>query len=367
MFKSNRNMEGLPNIEPFEKKYNELDMQMSASDFYSDQRKAASISREHQKLHELLEQYSRLKKILQDINNSKEMLLDNSIDPELKDLAEEEISDNEKQIEKLKHDILVSMIPPDETDSRNTVVEIRAGTGGDEASLFAGDLFRMYSRYAETRGWKVEIMSASESEAGGFKEIICLISGTDVYKNLKFESGVHRVQRVPVTEASGRIHTSAATVAVLPEAEEVDIEIAPEDLEISVCRASGPGGQGVNTTDSAVQILHKPTGMQVYCADERSQIKNKAKALKVLRSRLLQQKEEEERSKYAETRKNQVGSGDRSERIRTYNFPQSRITDHRIGLTLHNLTQAMEGDIEELISALIEADHKSKIDALLEQ
>lgn len=358
-------MEGLPHIEPFEKRYHDLDSQMAASDFYSDQRHAAAVSREHQKLHDLLDEYKNLQKILKNIDESKELLEDDSADESLKELAREDIANGEEQVSTIKHKILVAMLPPEESDSRNTVIEIRAGTGGDEASLFAGDLFRMYTRYAEIKGWKVEIMSSSESEAGGYKEIICLISGNEVYKNLKFESGVHRVQRIPVTESNGRIHTSAATVAVLPEAEEVDIQIAPEDLEISICRASGPGGQGVNTTDSAVKLLHKPTGMQVYCADERSQIKNKAKAMKVLRSRLLQKKEEEERSKYAEFRKNQIGSGDRSERIRTYNFPQSRITDHRIGLTLHNLTQALEGEIDELIDALIQADYQNKIDNLL--
>ena len=358
-------MEGLPNIAPFEKKYHDLANQMAACDFYSDQRRAAAVSREHQKLHDLLSEYKNLQKILKDIEESKELIQNNSTDESLKELAREEIADCEGQVATLKHKILVAMLPPEESDSRNTVVEIRAGTGGDEASLFAGDLFRMYTRYAEIKGWKVEIMSSSESEAGGYKEVICLISGNEVYKNLKFESGVHRVQRIPVTEANGRIHTSAATVAVLPEAEEIDIQIATEDLEISICRASGPGGQGVNTTDSAVKLLHKPTGIQVYCADERSQIKNKAKAMKVLRSRLLQKKEEEEHSKYAEFRKNQIGSGDRSERIRTYNFPQSRITDHRIGLTLHNLPQALEGDIDELIESLLQADYQNKIDNLL--
>ena len=263
--------------------------------------------------------------------------------------------------------MLLLMIPPDASDSRNTVFEIRAGTGGEEASLFAADLYRMYTRYAESKGWKIEVMSTSPSDTGGFKEVIFLISGEDVYKYLKFESGVHRVQRIPVTEANGRIHTSAATVAVLPEAEEVDISIAPEDLEISVCRASGPGGQGVNTTDSAVQVFHKPSGMMIYCADERSQQKNKIKALKVLRSRLLKQKEDEERAKYAQNRKEQVGSGDRSERIRTYNFPQNRLTDHRIGLTLYSLPQIMEGDLQEVIDALQKADYDSKIAGLGEK
>ena len=295
------------------------------------------------------------------------MLADDSIDDELKELAKEELESGTKNFEKIRHDMLLLMIPPDASDSRNTVFEIRAGTGGEEASLFAADLYRMYTRYAESKGWKIEVMSTSPSDTGGFKEVIFLISGEDVYKYLKFESGVHRVQRIPVTEANGRIHTSAATVAVLPEAEEVDISIAPEDLEISVCRASGPGGQGVNTTDSAVQVFHKPSGMMIYCADERSQQKNKIKALKVLRSRLLKQKEDEERAKYAQNRKEQVGSGDRSERIRTYNFPQNRLTDHRIGLTLYSLPQIMEGDLQEVIDALQKADYDSKIAGLGEK
>ena len=253
----------------------------------------------------------------------------------------------------------------DPTDSRNTVVEIRAGTGGDEASLFAADLYRMYCRYADMRGWKVENLSSSESPAGGFKEICFLLSGEDVYRYMKYESGTHRVQRVPATEANGRIHTSAATVAVLPEAEEVDIQIDPADIEISIARASGPGGQGVNTTDSAVQILHKPTGMIVKCADERSQLKNKTKAMKVLRSRLLEHKQQEEHDKYAQSRREQIGTGDRSERIRTYNFPQSRMTDHRIGLTLHSLPQIMDGEIEEMIRSLEDADYAARIQALI--
>ncbi len=360
-------MNDLPNIEPFKKRYDELSELMAAPDFYSDQRKVTSISREHQKLATLIEKTESLQKLFNELEESQKLLNDSTIDPELYELAFQDVESKTAQIESIKHAIILLMLPPDSSDSRNTVFEIRAGTGGDEASLFAADLFRMYCKFAESRGWKIELMSSSPSETGGFKEIIFLISGDEVYKFLKFESGVHRVQRVPITEANGRIHTSAATVAVLPEAEEVDIQIAPEDLEVSVCRASGPGGQGVNTTDSAVQILHKPTGMQVYCADERSQQKNKIKALKVLRSRLLQQKEEEERAKYAANRRDQIGSGDRSERIRTYNFPQNRLTDHRIGLTLHNLPQIMEGDIDELIGALQQANYEQKLQEFAEQ
>ena len=257
------------------------------------------------------------------------------------------------------------MVPPDSSDSRNSVMEIRGGAGGDEANIFAGDLFRMYSRYAEKMNWRVELMSSSAAETGGFREIIFKITGENVYKHLKFESGVHRVQRVPVTETQGRIHTSTATVAVLPEAEEVDIEINPQDLEISTMRASGAGGQHVNTTDSAVQLVHKPTGVTVYCADERSQHKNKAKAMTVLRSRLLKAKEEEEHAKYAAERKGQIGTGDRSERIRTYNFPQGRLTDHRIG-TNFPLLGIVEGNLESLIEALHNVDYEARIENLVQ-
>ena len=357
----------IPNISGFKERLQEIEVKMKSPDFYSDRRSSAAISKEHQKIMSLIEKEKQIIKLINDISSAEQMLADDSIDDELKELAKEELESGENDFEKIRHDMLLLMIPPDASDSRNTVFEIRAGTGGEEASLFAADLYRMYTRYAESKGWKIEVMSTSPSDTGGFKEVIFLISGEDVYKYLKFESGVHRVQRIPVTEANGRIHTSAATVAVLPEAEEVDISIAPEDLEISVCRASGPGGQGVNTTDSAVQVFHKPSGMMIYCADERSQQKNKIKALKVLRSRLLKQKEDEERAKYAQNRKEQVGSGDRSERIRTYNFPQNRLTDHRIGLTLYSLPQIMEGDLQEVIDALQKADYDSKIAGLGEK
>ncbi|MDR1255581.1 MAG: peptide chain release factor 1 [Puniceicoccales bacterium] len=360
-------MDKLPDITSFRARYDELGALMSAPDFYADQRRATAISREHQKLASLIEKAEHFSKLNAEVDDAEQMLADEGIDSELRTLAHDEIAEKSVQLSTIQREIMLLMLPPDQSDSRNTVFEIRAGTGGEEAALFAGDLFRMYSRFAESRGWIAELMSSSVSETGGFREVIFLISGEDVYKSLKFESGVHRVQRVPTTEANGRIHTSAATVAVLPEAEEVDVQISPEDLEIFVCRASGPGGQGVNTTDSAVQILHKPSGMQVYCADERSQQKNKIKALKVLRARLLQKKEEEERAKYAATRKGQIGSGDRSERIRTYNFPQNRLTDHRIGLTLHNLPQIMDGEIGELIGALQRADYEAKVGELLKK
>ena len=339
---------------------------MAAPDFFNDRRRAATLSREHQKLGELIELYERFEQCGRQIEENRALVKDAATEDELKEMAGLELPELEARAEALKEKILFAMIPPEETDSRNTIMEIRAGAGGDEASLFAGDLYRMYCRHAELKGWKVETLSMSESECGGFKEVIFHISGEEVYKSLKFESGVHRVQRVPVTEAGGRIHTSTVTVAVLPEAEEVDVEINPEDLEITTTRASGAGGQHVNTTDSAVQILYKPTGMIVHCADERSQHKNRAKAMTVLRSRLLQAKEDEERAKYAANRKNQVGTGDRSERIRTYNFPQSRLTDHRIGLTLHNLNEVVEGNLDEVIAALQNADYGAKLQSLVE-
>jgi peptide chain release factor 1 len=256
------------------------------------------------------------------------------------------------------------LIPPNPTDSRNTIVEIRAGAGGSESALFAADLYRMYTRYAEARGWKVETMDSNSSDLGGFKEVVFQINGQDVYKRLKHESGVHRVQRVPATEAQGRIHTSTATVAVLPEAEEVDVEIKPDEIEVTVCRASGKGGQGVNTTDSAVQIHHKASGLIVRIADERSQIKNRAKAMTVLRSRLLERKIAEENAKYAANRKSQVGTGERNEKIRTYNFPQNRVTDHRIEVTLYNLANFIEGDLDPLIDPLMTNEMEEKLKAL---
>ena len=359
-------MPTLPDLARFADRLAALDREMAEPDFHRDARKAADVAREHQKLTRMLALKGQFVVAEKHLAENRELVADASADAELRELAEVEIPELEERLESLYEEILESMLPPEPSDSRNTIMEIRAGTGGDEASLFAGDLFRMYARYAEQRGWKMEVLSSSESEVGGFKEIIFLITGESVYRDLKWESGVHRVQRVPVTEAGGRIHTSAATVAVLPEAEEVDVQIDPSELEITVARASGPGGQGVNTTDSAVQILHKPTGMIVKCADERSQLKNKTKAMKVLRSRLLEQKEREEREKYAANRKSQVGSGDRSERIRTYNFPQGRMTDHRINLTLYSLEEFIDGNLTPAIEALQEANKRGRIEALLQ-
>jgi peptide chain release factor 1 len=303
-------------------------------------------------------------KVERDLADNRKLLASEAEGSELAQMAREEVARLEPEEKRLALEVQVGILPPDPTDSRNTIIEIRAGAGGSESALFAADLYRMYMRYAEGRGWKVESMDSNPSDLGGFKEVIFNVTGTDVYKRLKYESGVHRVQRVPATEAQGRIHTSTCTVAVLPEAQEVDIEIKPDELEVTVCRASGKGGQGVNTTDSAVQIHHKPSGLIVRIADERSQIKNRAKAMTVLRSRLLERKIAEENAKYAAQRKDQVGTGERSEKIRTYNFPQNRVTDHRIELTLYNLANVIEGDIDPLVDPLMAHDIEEKLKAL---
>jgi peptide chain release factor 1 len=357
----------LPDITPFRRRLDELDAQMRSPSFYTNARAAAEVTREHQRLGALLTDQAALQKAHADIAEMRTLLRDSSGDAELRELAEAELPALEARSAELHASVLRQMIPPEPTDSRNTVVEIRAGTGGEEAALFAATLTRMYQRYCDTRRWTIEPMGSSLSERGGFREISFLVRGQDVYKQLKFESGVHRVQRIPSTEANGRIHTSTVTVAVLPEAEEVDVQIDPQDLEITVQRASGPGGQGVNTTDSAVRIIHKPTGLMVFCADGRSQIKNKASAMSVLRARLLQKKQDDEAAKYAAQRKGQIGTGDRSERIRTYNFPQNRLTDHRIGLTLYSLPQIVEGEIAPVIESLQKADLERKLAELTGQ
>jgi len=360
-------MDTLPDIAPFQQRLDELNAQMAAPSFYANPRRAAEVTREQQKLAQLIAGHQAFEKLGREIAEAETLARDPAGDPAFKELAAQELPGLERRRAVLQQAVLLAMIPPDPTDSRNTVMEIRAGTGGEEAALFAAELARLYQKYSDAHGWKIEPMGSSVSERGGFKEVSFLISGQDVYRQLKFESGVHRVQRVPVTEASGRIHTSTVTVAVLPEAEEVDLHLDPQDLEITVQRASGPGGQGVNTTDSAVRVIHKPTGMIVFCADGRSQQKNKASALAVLRSRLLKLREDEERAKYAAQRRSQIGTGDRSERIRTYNFPQNRVTDHRIGFTLHNLPHVLEGEIDEIIVALQKADYEEKLAALTGQ
>jgi peptide chain release factor 1 len=354
-------MNVLPNLDRFRKRAAELEAELSNPAVFADQRRAGDLARELQRVRKLLNDADRWQALHKQIAENEQLAT--GTDPELAELAKTELETLRRDLDRADRDVQLGLVPPDPNDSRNTIVEIRGGTGGDEAALFGADLFRMYSHYADAQGWKIEIMDTSPSDRGGFKEIIFSVTGQDVYKKMRYESGVHRVQRVPETEAQGRIHTSTATVAVLPEAEEVDLQIKPEDLDISVCRAGGPGGQGVNTTDSAVRIVHKPTGVVVRCADERSQLKNKNKALRVLRSRLLAHKQEQEQAKMTATRRDQVGTGDRSEKIRTYNFPQNRVTDHRINLTIQNLPAIMEGDLEELLEALMTDDYNKRLAA----
>ncbi|MBU5638015.1 peptide chain release factor 1 [Geomonas sp. Red69] len=337
-------------IADLEVRFGELESLLSDPEVLANQVEFRKLSKEHSGLSELIAAYREYKKVLSDIEGNQELLKEP--DQEMREMAQAELESLEERREQLEAEIKVLLLPKDPNDDKSVVLEIRAGTGGDESALFAGDLFRMYSRFAETNRWKVEVISASESERGGFKEVIALVEGDGVFAKLKYESGTHRVQRVPETEAQGRIHTSACTVAVMPEAEDVDIDINPADLKIDVYRSSGAGGQHVNTTDSAVRITHLPTGTVVACQEERSQIKNRAKAMKVLKSRILDNIVMEQNAKMAADRKSQVGSGDRSERIRTYNFPQGRMTDHRIGLTLYRLDSIMAGDITEIADSL---------------
>ncbi len=356
-----------PHIERFGRRLAEVEAALSAPDAFANPAKAQELSREYSRLKELVATGREFLSVRRELSANRELLAGESQGSELAELAAEEVRRLEAEDARLTYEVQRGMLPPDPTDSRNTILEIRAGAGGAESALFAADLFRMYTRYAETRRWKVETMESSPSDLGGLKEVIFSVIGPDAYRRLKFESGVHRVQRVPATEAQGRIHTSTTTVAVLPEAEEVDVEIKPEDLDISVCRAGGHGGQGVNTTDSAVRIVHKPSGLEVRCQDERSQLKNKAKALKVLRSRLLERKIEEEKNKYDAQRSLQVGTGERSEKIRTYNFPQNRVTDHRIELTVYNLSQVIEGTLDEIIDPLLAHDLKERLAQIAKQ
>jgi peptide chain release factor 1 len=353
-----------PHIEKFRQRYAEVETLLSDPKAFANNQKFQELSREYGRLKDLVAVGQSYLKTERDLSENRALLASEPEGSELAVMARDEIARLEPEEKRLALAVQSGILPPDPTDSRNTIIEIRAGAGGSESALFAADLFRMYTRYAETNRWKVEPMDSNPSDLGGFKEVIFTVTGTDVYKRLKYESGVHRVQRVPATEAQGRIHTSTCTVAVLPEAQEVDIDIKQDELEVTVCRASGKGGQGVNTTDSAVQILHKPTGMIVRIADERSQIKNRAKAMTVLRSRLLERKIAEENAKYAAQRKDQVGTGERSEKIRTYNFPQNRITDHRIELTLYNLANVIEGDIDPLVDPLMAHDVEMKLKAL---
>jgi peptide chain release factor 1 len=347
------------NIDKFRKRVAELENELSNPAVYADQRRAGDLARELLRLKKLVADHDRWLLLQKQLVEAEQLATGS--DAELAELAKSELEPLRQESERVGRDVQIGLVPPDPNDSRNTIVEIRAGTGGEEAALFAADLYRMYTKFADSQKWKIEVMDASGSERGGFKEIVFSMLGQDVFKKMRYESGVHRVQRVPATEAQGRIHTSTASVAVLPEAEEVDVQIKPEELEISVCRASGPGGQGVNTTDSAVQIVHKPSGLIVRCADERSQLKNKAKAMRVLRSRLLAHKQEQEQARMSAERRSQIGSADRSEKIRTYNYPQNRVTDHRINLTIQNLPAIMEGELDDLIEALMTDDLNQRL------
>ena len=343
-------------------RFADVEKALSSPEVAGNPAKLRELSKIHADLGKICDKWAELQSAEENLAGALE--LRNDPDPDMAAMAELEVEQSRALREKLEHELQLLLLPGDPLDERNTVLEIRAGTGGEEAALFAHDLFRMYNRYAELRGWKVELLSSSESGMSGFKEVIFLITGDRVYSRMKFEAGTHRVQRVPETETQGRVHTSAATVAVLPEAEEVDIEIRNEDLRIDVFRSGGPGGQSVNTTDSAVRITHVPTGLVVSCQDEKSQLKNKSKAMKVLRSRLLEAEVARQQNEISGMRRKMVGSGDRSERIRTYNFPQNRLTDHRINLTLYSLDRIMEGDLDTVIDSLISEDQTQRLQSL---
>ena len=347
-----------PIIDKKRLRLDELESFMSHPNFYDDAKKAGEFMREHRTLQKLVTDWDAYQKTAAELAENREMAKGND---ELAEMAQAEIPVLEKRLADLETAVQMSILPPDPLEGRDVIMEIRAGTGGDEAAIFAGDLYRMYCRYADIRGWKVEPLESNPSAAGGFKEVVFKVGGEDVFRTLRFESGVHRVQRVPATEAQGRIHTSAATVAALPEAQEVDLEINPNDLRIEVSRSSGAGGQGVNTTDSAVQVMHIPTGTIVRCQDGRSQIKNKEKAITILRSRLLEKKQQEEAEKYSAHRRSLIGSGGREEKIRTYNYPQNRITDHRIDTTIYNLESFVDGKIDDIVDKLVLHDLNERL------
>jgi peptide chain release factor 1 len=342
----------LQELEDIREKYRQLTLSLSDPAFIHDPKKIKKVAKDRADLEPLVRKYEIYEKITKDIKESEEILADPNSDEELKSLAEEELKELRKRQDKIKEELWRLLLPKDPNDEKNVLLEIRAGAGGDEASLFAQDLFRMYSRHAEQQGWKMEVMSTSYSPIGGFKEIIINIRGDEVYSHLKYESGVHRVQRVPETEASGRIHTSTVTVAVLPEAEDVDVALNPKDLDIEAFGASGPGGQNVNRNYTAIRVTHRPSGLVVSCQDEKSQHRNKEKALRILRSRLMDIAQREQQKRIAQDRRSQVGTGERSEKIRTYNFPQSRVTDHRLNLSLHRLEDVLNGNLDEFINAL---------------
>ncbi|WP_027407113.1 peptide chain release factor 1 [Anaerovibrio sp. RM50] len=351
----------LDKLQAVENKFLELESLISDPSVLEDMNKWQHYNREHSSMQPIIEAYREYKTVCQGIEDNKEMLSDGIDDDEFRHMVEDELADFRKRKEELDQELPIMLLPKDPNDDKNVIVEIRGGVGGEEAALFAGDLFRMYSRYAESQGWKINIMDANATEIGGFKEVSFAVEGYGAYSKLKYESGTHRVQRVPVTESGGRIHTSAVTVAVLPEADEVDVDIRNEDLRIDTYRAGGAGGQYVNKTESAIRITHLPTGIVVQCQDEKSQLKNKEKAMRVLRARVLEQAQQEQDDTIAADRKSQVGSGDRSERIRTYNFPQGRVTDHRIGLTLHKLDAVMDGQLDEILNGLITADQAERM------
>ena len=352
-------MHYLEKLAEIEAKYEELTVQLSRAEVLSDPALFQKTAKARADLTEIVEKFREWKGISQSVKDTKELLDESSSDPEMRAMAHEELLELEKRQGTVEQDLRVLLLPRDPNDEKNVVLEVRAGTGGDEASLFAQEIFRMYTRYAESQRWRVEVLSSSMSGVGGLKEVIALVEGQKVYSKLKYESGVHRVQRVPETEQQGRIHTSAVTVAVLPEADEVEIQIDPKDIRIDTFCSSGPGGQSVNTTYSAVRITHLPTGMIVSCQDEKSQIKNRAKAMRVLRSRLYELELQNQQKQIIEERRSMIGSGDRSEKIRTYNFPQNRVTDHRIGLTLHQLDRVIDGKLDDIVDALI-AYHQAK-------
>ncbi len=352
-------MHFLDKLTEIETKYEELNARLSDARVLADPIVYQKTAKAQAELRDLVEKYREWKDIQKALQETKKLLDESSSDPAMKALAQEEIEQLEKRQAEEEKELKILLLPKDPNDEKNVILEIRAGTGGNEATLFAEEIFRMYSRYAESQGWRTEVLSSSVSGIGGLKEVIALIEGGKVYSRLKYESGVHRVQRVPETEQQGRIHTSAVTVAVLPEADEVEVEIDPKDIRVDTFCSSGPGGQSVNTTYSAVRITHLPTGIVVSCQDEKSQIKNRAKAMRVLRSRLYDMKLEEQQKQITEERRSQIGSGDRSEKIRTYNFPQNRVTDHRIGLTLHQLDRVMDGKLDEVVGALI-AHHQAE-------